>query len=172
METPWHAVQVMTNHEKRVAQYLTARCLDNYVPLYTQQSHWTDRIVTLERPLFPGYVFIRFDFKEKLSVLTTPGVLHLIGSGPGDTVPAAEIESIRAALAGGYPLRPHPRLDRGMCVRIQHGIFAGVTGIVTELRHPCKVILALSAVEQSFSLEVRREDIEVVDPATASLSLH
>ena len=165
MDISWRALQVMTNHEKRVAQHLTARSLDHYLPLYMQKSKWTDRTVTLERPLFPGYVFVRFFPAERVSVVSTPGVLHLVGGGFGDAIPTSEIERIRIALALGISLRPHPRICTGMRVRIVDGIFEGVEGIVTELRQQCRVVLALSAVEQCFSLEARIEELEVVESA-------
>ena len=59
-ESRWCVLYVITNHEKRVAQHLTARSLEHYLPLYTERSRWTDRVVSLERPLFAGYVFVRF----------------------------------------------------------------------------------------------------------------
>ena len=163
MEVPWRALQVMTNHEKRVAQRLTARSLDFYLPLYMQMSKWTDRTVRLERPLFPGYVFIRFFPSERLSVVSTPGVLHVVGSGLGETIPVVEIEKIRSALAQGMSLRPHRNIAAGMRVRITSGIFEGATGIVTELRQQCRVVIALSGVDQCFSLDARIDEIEVIE---------
>jgi transcription antitermination factor NusG len=47
-------------------------------------------------------------------------------------------------------------------VRVHRGVFAGVEGIVTELRHQCKVIIALAATKQCFSLEMDLDDIEVL----------
>jgi len=37
-----------------------------------------------------------------------------------------------------------------------------VEGIVTEFRQQCKVIIALAATQQCFSLEVELDDIEVL----------
>ena len=162
MDKPWHAVQVRTNHEKRVAQHLASRSLEHYLPTYLERSEWTDRAVILERPLFPGYVFIRFVAGERIAVLSTPGILHLLGKGTIGTIPCLEIERIQAALAQGYLLQPHPIIATGMRIRIKNGVFAGVEGSVTEIRHNCKVVLALSGVDQFFSLEAKIRDIEVV----------
>src|SRR5579863_7545202 len=101
MHDPWNAVQVLTNHEKRVTQHLSSRSLEHYLPTYPERSRWTDRTVTLERPLFPGYVFVRFNIAERLIVLSTPGVLHLIGKGAAGQIPCNEIDRIQAALAQG-----------------------------------------------------------------------
>lgn len=162
MDTTWRALQVVANHEKRVVQHLTARSLEHYLPLYSQKSHWTDRTVVLQRPLFPGYVFVRFIQQEKSKVVSTPGVLHIVGNGSAATISCIEIEKIRAALKDGYCLQPHPKVVVGMRVRIRSGIFEGAEGLVTDLRQSRKVVLALSAVEQCFSLEVQIQDIEAL----------
>ena len=80
-ESPWHVLHVAANHEKRVAQHLTVRSLEHYLPLYTVRSKWTDRVVNLERPLFAGYVFVRYSPQARLAVVSTPGVLRLLLSG-------------------------------------------------------------------------------------------
>lgn len=163
MNSPWQAAQVMTNHEKRVTEQLTARSVEHYLPLYTEKSRWTDRTVTLERPLFPGYVFIRFVPGNRITVLSTPGVLHLLGKQTAGMVPPEEIERIRTALAKGYLLRPHPQIARGMRVRMKHGVFAGMEGKVLEVRGNCKVVMALTGVDQYFSLSTKIDDLEIMN---------
>jgi len=161
-ESPWHVLHVIANHEKKVAQHLSARSLEHYLPLYTERSKWTDRSVILDRPLFAGYVFVRFSSHAKLSVISTPGVIRLLGDLECDTVSAEEIDRIRDGLASGCLLRPHANVVLGTPVRVRSGAFAGVEGIVTEFRHQCRVIISLSAVNQCFSLEVELGDIEVL----------
>ena len=161
-ESPWHVLYVIANHEKRIAQHLSVRSLEHFLPLYTERSKWTDRSVTLERPLFTGYVFVRFSPHAKLSVVSTPGVIRLLGDHESDTVSAEEIDRIRNGLASGCLLRPHPNVFLGTPVRVRSGVFEGVEGTVTEFRQQCRVIIALSAVNQYFSLEVELGDIDVL----------
>jgi transcription antitermination factor NusG len=161
-EDSWSVLHVIANHEKRVAQQLAVRSLEHYLPLYAERSRWTDRTVTLERPLFPGYVFVRYSPENRLSLITIPGALKLLGNDRADTIEYAEIDRIRQALASGYELRPHPRVFIGTRVRIRRGIFESLEGIVTELRRNCRVIIAVSAVEQCFSLEADLRSIEVL----------
>jgi transcription antitermination factor NusG len=161
-ERPWQVLHVIANHEKKVAQHLSVRSLEHYLPLYTERSKWTDRSVTLERPLFMGYVFVRFSPHARLSVVSTPGVIRLLGDHECDLVSAEEIDRIRDGLASGCLLRPHPHVSVGTPVRVRWGAFEGVEGIVTEFRRQCRVIIALSAVKQCFSLEVELKDIDVL----------
>jgi transcription antitermination factor NusG len=160
--SPWHVLHVISNHEKRVAQHLVVRSVEHYLPLYTERVKWTDRTVVAERPLFSGYVFVRFSAQTRLSVISTPGVLRLLGNEETDMVSCAELDKIRDGLASGLLLRSHPCLAVGTRVRVRGGVFAGVEGVVTELRHQCRVIIALAAVRQYFSLEVELDDLEVL----------
>ena len=160
---PWHVLHVISNHEKRVAQHLGIRSVEHYLPLYRERVKWTDRTVVAEKPLFSGYVFVRLEQQSKLSVISTPGVLRILGNDDRDMVSSAELDKIRAGLACDMTLRPHPPVSLGTQVRVRQGAFAGVEGVVTELRHQCRVILTLSAVRQCFSLEVGFDDLEILD---------
>lgn len=161
----WYVLHVSANQEKKVAQHLAIRSVDHYLPLYTERSRWSDRTVVLERPLFSGYVFARYSSTSKLTVISTPGVIRILGNGPIDTVSSEDLDRIRTSLASGYLLTPHPTLAIGTRVRVRSGVFEGALGVVSELRQRCKVVLELAPVQQSFSLEVDRQEIEVL-PAT------
>lgn len=167
--SPWCVLHVSVNQEKKVAQHLAMRSVEHYLPLYTERSRWSDRTVVLERPLFLGYVFVRYQAATKSRIVSTPGVIRILGNGAHDTVSSEELHKIRTSLANGSLLRPHPNLTVGTQVRVRSGVFEGALGIVTELRHRCKVVLELSAVRQCFSLEVGQEDIEVLPPATTKV---
>jgi transcription antitermination factor NusG len=170
--SPWHVLHVISNHEKRVAQHLIVRSVEHYLPLYSERVRWTDRTVLAERPLFSGYVFVRFQPQNRISVISTPGVLRVLGDDERDKVSAAELYKIRIGLAGGLHLRPHPSVSLGTRVRVRNGAFAGVEGVVTELRHQCRVILALSAVRQSFSLELGFDDLELLNKPAHTIGLN
>lgn len=160
--TPWYVLHVSLNHEKRVTQHLTVRCIEHYLPLYSERVKWSDRVVVSERPLFSGYVFARFPRDNRVSVISIPGVRRLLGVAERDMVSSAELEKIRTGLACGLRIRPHPAVSVGTKVKVRNGVFEGVEGLVTELRQQCKIIISLAAVRQCFSLEVDASDIEVL----------
>lgn len=168
---PWHVLHVVANHEKKVAQHLSVRSLEHYLPLYSERSRWSDRSVTLERPLFVGYVFVRCSPQTRLSVVSTPGVIRLLDNSINCMVSCEEIDLIRDGLAGGCLLRPYFDLPAGTPVRVRTGVFAGAEGVVTAIRQRCKVVMTLSAVSQSFSLEVERNEVEVLSGAVSKSAL-
>ena len=76
---PWHVLYVRSNFEKRVAQHLAVRAIEHYLPLYREHVKWSDRTVAAERPLFSSYVFARFLRSERVTVISTPGVVRTLG---------------------------------------------------------------------------------------------
>jgi hypothetical protein len=55
----WFAAYTSPRHEKRVNQQLEMREIEHYLPLYRTQRKWSDGSrVTLDLPLFPGYIFV------------------------------------------------------------------------------------------------------------------
>jgi transcription antitermination factor NusG len=169
-DTSWWVLHVNSNHERRVVQHLVARSVDCYLPLYTERRRWTDRAVVVQRPLFPGYVFTRFTPQERISVISTPGVLQVLGDAAHDRVSGDEIERIQSGLAGGLSLRPDAGVAIGTRVLVCNGVFAGSQGMVKELRHQCRVVLSVAGVQQFFSLEVHLDDLELLQqPVTKAL---
>src|SRR2546421_10414546 len=80
-ELQWFALVVKTQHEKMVASLLDSKGYEQFLPLYSVRRRWSDRIKQLELPLFPGYVFCRFDLNKRLPILVTPAVLLIVGAG-------------------------------------------------------------------------------------------
>jgi transcription antitermination factor NusG len=161
-QAPWQVLHVRSNYEKRVAQHLKVRSVEHYLPLYRERVKWTDRIALTERPLFTGYVFVRFSPESRIKVISISGVVRSLGDDQRSLVSCGEMERIRQGLSSGLLLRPHPYVTVGQNVRVRSGVFEGVEGVVTELRQQCKVIIALAAARQCFSLELALGDIEVL----------
>jgi transcription antitermination factor NusG len=158
----WHVLHVVPNHEKKVATHLLHRSVEYFLPLYSERSRWSDRSVTLERPLFPGYVFVRLTRERRQMVISSPGVLRILGKNGSEVVNSEEIERIRTAVATGCVLRPHPPITVGTRVRVSKGVFAGTEGLVIELRSNCKVVISMSAVNQCYSLENEIGNLEIL----------
>jgi transcription antitermination factor NusG len=78
-EYPWFALQVRTRHELGVANYLHGQGYESFLPLYKCRKRWSDRVKEVQTPLFPGYLFCRFDPQDRLPVMKTPGVMQIVG---------------------------------------------------------------------------------------------
>ncbi|MGC1423038.1 MAG: UpxY family transcription antiterminator [Terracidiphilus sp.] len=160
----WFAVYTTCRHEKRVVRHLQQRQIEHYLPLYRTQHRWQDGSrVMLDLPLFPGYVFVRIDSRDRVGVLAVPGVVSMIGSALRPApLPDFEVEKLRTGLD---PMRaePHPLVTVGQHVRIKVGALAGVEGIVIRKKSGIRVVLTLSLLMQSIAIEVDSDDVEFVD---------
>jgi transcription antitermination factor NusG len=166
----WFAVYTTPRHEKRVSQYLSQRGIAHYLPLYHVQRKWRDgSTVTLDLPLFPGYIFVRIERRERVRVLEVPGVLTLVG-GTGRqpaSLPEAEIDALRLGLL----LRraePHPLLTIGQRARIRSGALAGMEGVVVRKKNSLRVVLTVDLILQSVAVEVDESELETLDSTAPS----
>jgi transcription antitermination factor NusG len=122
---------------------------------------WKDRRMKLQLPLFPGYVFVRLELRDRLTVLQVPGVARLISfNGKPAALPDEEIEVLRTGLAAKLRAEPHPYLTVGRRVRVQRGPLEGVEGILIRKKNACRVVLSLDVIMRSASVEVDAGDLE------------
>jgi transcription antitermination factor NusG len=158
----WLAVYTTPRHEKRVAQHLSTREIEHFVPLYRANRRWNDGSrVTLELPLFPSYVFVRIPVAKRVRVLDIPGVLYIVeGTGREPAMlPEADIDMLRKGL-DECRAEPHPYLTAGQRAVIRSGPLAGMEGIVVRTKSSCRVVLSLHLIRESIAVEVGSEDLE------------
>ena len=74
----WFAIYTKPHCEKKVADLLTKKSIENYCPLNKVQKQWSDRKKIIYEPLFTSYVFIKISFDEQLAVRQTYGVLNFV----------------------------------------------------------------------------------------------
>jgi len=156
----WYAAYTCTHHEKRVAQQLSERHVENFLPLYRSVRRWKDRRKELQLALFPSYVFVHMDLKDRLQVLQLPGVVRFVSFG-GAPAPLldSEIETLRLGSANPTHVAPHPYLKVGRRVRVKSGPFSGTEGILVRRRDGCRVVVSIALLMRSVSVEVDEADI-------------
>jgi hypothetical protein len=115
--------------------------------------------MNLELPLFPNYIFVRIDRRQRVRVLEVPGILSVVGFGAMPAaLPDPEIEAIRSAV-GRRKMEPHPYLVIGERVRIQAGPMTGWEGVLVRKKNNLRVVLTLDAIMKSVAVEVAHPEI-------------
>src|SRR5271169_576310 len=163
---PWFALQVRSRYEAGVADQLSRQGYDRFLPLYKVRKRWSDRIKEVDAPLFPGYLFCRFNPQDRLPILKTPGVIQIVGfkTGPA-VVDEAEIRSIQTVVAAGVPHQPWPFLAAGDRVRIESGPLLGLEGILTEVRRSYRLVLSVTLLQRSVSVEIDSASVTAINPS-------
>lgn len=162
----WYALYTCPRHEKCVALQIEQRNLECFLPLYRCARLWKDRRKELELALFPGYVFVQMELKDKLRVLALPSAVHLVSfNGVPAVLPASEVENLRQRLARGAKVEPHPYLCVGRRVRVTAGPMQGLEGIVVRHKDRCRVVFSLDLLKRSVAVEVDQSVLEPLNPA-------
>jgi transcription antitermination factor NusG len=156
-ESSWFALYVKPRHEKNVAAILRGKGYEEFVPLYDRRTPSR----TTQLPLFPSYVFCRFDQEKRLPILSTPGVFSIVEFGG---VPASldeeQIAALQRVVAGGMGRFPWPDLPAGRRVRIKAGPLEGVEGVVVISRNVSRLIISVDLLQRSVAVEVDRDWLE------------
>jgi transcription antitermination factor NusG len=160
-DSNWWALYTRHQHEKSVAEMLTAKGFEVFLPLYDSTRRWKDRNKILSLPLFPCYVFLRGGSTRKLEVVSTPGVHMILYCGERiATIPEIEIEAIRRTAEGRLPVEPHLFLTCGERVRVIRGSLQGVEGILVRKKNLCRLVLSVDILAQSAAVEIDVDDVE------------
>jgi len=157
----WFAAYTNSHHEKRVASHCGERQIESFLPLYAALHRWKNRCeVDLDLPLFPNYVFVHIDPRDRVRVLEVPGVLSLVGFGRIlAPLSDSEIEALRSCM-GQRKIEPHPYLVIGERVRIKAGPMTGMEGVLVRKKSNFRVVLALDVIMQCVAVEVDADDLE------------
>lgn len=154
-----------------MAEHLQRLGIEQFLPVYHSERRWRNGCsVTLERPLFPGYVFVHIPASERVRVLELSSVIAIVSNGR-TPVPLPDEEIAR--LRSGLPLvraEPHPLLTVGQAARICRGPLEGLTGIVTRQKNNLRVVLTLDLIMKSVAVEVSADDIEPVQSPERSMA--
>jgi transcription antitermination factor NusG len=161
-EAGWYAAHTSANHEKRVVEQLGLRNVEHFLPLYESTRQRRNGRVTLQLPLFPGYVFIRIPLREKLRVQQIPGVARLVGFvGHPSIIADDEIDALKKLMDSGIRAEPFPYLTVGKRIRICAGPLAGREGIVVRRKGGPRVVLSIHLVQRAVLVDV---DVDALEP--------
>jgi transcription antitermination factor NusG len=162
-ETSWWALYTRHQHEKTVAEMLSAKGFEVFLPLYESLRRWKDRSKMLTMPLFPCYVFVRGGLNRRLQIMTTPGIHMILFHGEQVAIiPEAEIQAIRKVIEGPFHIEPHPFLKCGDRVRVTRGSLEGVEGILVRKKNIYRLVLSVDMMAQSVAVEIDAAEVEPV----------
>ena len=141
------------------------RGLEAYAPVQRVRRKWSDRVKELEAALFPGYLFCRFAYADRMMVLNSPGVRTIVGFGKEPLpVDPSEISAVRALIASGRPIVPWPYLRIGERVVIREGPLASLRGVFVRAKDAWRVVVSVQALSCSVAIEL---DADLVSPDTS-----
>ena len=143
----WYAVSTKPHQEQQAELHIKQCDIECFLPLLKESKIIRRMRKTVIEPLFPGYLFARFDLdKHYRAVSYATGVRKIVefGSGPVK-LDATMIDAIKERLNNGYvtlmPIRP----VHGQVVHIKGGPLAGLEAVfVREMTERNRVLVLLN----------------------------
>lgn len=167
---PWFALHVRGRRELAVAEHLRGQGYEWFLPLYKSKKRWSDRVKEVESPLFPGYLFCRFDPQWRLPILKTPGVIQIVGNHREPApVDEHEIAAIQTLISTAVRNQPWPFIEVGDRVRIESGPLSGLEGLLVEFRGSHRLVLSVTLLQRSVAVELDSSVVTSLRSSKATL---
>jgi transcription antitermination factor NusG len=160
----WYALYTRPRWEKKVAESLTRKKIENYCPLNKVLHQWSDRKKIVLEPLFTSYVFVYISAAEQLAVRQTEGVTNFVYwlKKPA-IIRTEEIEIIKKFLNDHINVRLEKiEVNTNDIVRIVSGPLMLREGKVVEIMNRAVKVL-LPSLGYSLIAQVDKVNIEKVE---------
>lgn len=162
MDKKWYVLKVRSRYEKAVAEEM-AKQYEIFLPLIKKRRKWSDRIKIIDAPLFPGYLFVFTDIKQKFYILEIKGVSGFIRFGEKEaSIHEKELKALEIMLKEPQSLEVQDthHFNEGENVKVINGVFAGLTGKVRSLKNKCRLYILIEQLGKLVSVEIDSNAIE------------
>lgn len=159
----WYAIYTVPQNEKSVVKHLDMREVESFLPTYETVRVWKNRQrMKVILPLFPTYLFVHINCRERAKVLQAPGVLQIVGNSREYVpLPDSEVEFLRSDFCR-QRVEPYRELVIGEKVRIKSGVMQGVQGTLVRKSSSMRFVLTLELINQHAAIQVGAEDLEPI----------
>lgn len=163
----WYALYTKPRWEKKVAQLLDERRIENYLPLQKILKQWSDRKKWVQEPLFRSYIFVHISPAEHLPALQTPGVVRFITfERKAVMIPPVQIEAIKTYVQTGEELiQETPDVKTGDHVIVIRGTLKGLEGTLVQVYNKKRLRIMIDGIQQSLHIKVPLSCIRVLSPS-------
>ena len=135
MSKEWFILQFKSNSYHQAAKNLNRQGFETFLPLHDTTSRKLSRFVNTSKPLFPGYMFIRFDRAESdwHKINNTYGVSRLITfNSILKSIPTRFINNLKERYDLSGKLLPIKKFKKGDQVKVLTGPFADFIATVEK----------------------------------------
>jgi len=155
----WYAIRTRPRFERAVCHALDLAGLDSYAPIYSERVRWSDRVKIVDRPLFPGYIFSRFDASIGLDCLDIYGVVHVLPNNLRPlAIPDDEIRSIQIVCDSAMPLS-EAEWQPGEVLTVERGPLKGARGVVVRNREKATLTVQIEMLGRAVSVTLPVQDV-------------
>jgi transcription antitermination factor NusG len=146
----WFAIHVRCQKEQHAGGLLEMKGYETLIPTRKTRSPGQRKAV-----LFPGYIFCRYSARISDPIVTTPGVIRIVGNGSAPApVEESEIESLKIILYSGSSTGTHPFLKIGQPILVNEGPLRGARGTLISFKRGDRFIVSIHLLQRSVFVEI------------------
>lgn len=153
----WYVIYTKPNREKKIANDLSLKAIEYYLPMARSLRQWRDRTRIITAPIFPGYIFVNIlQSAGWLATLSIDGVCYFIKNGNElARVSGNVIDQIRRALNSGHSITiSREEFKPRQSVTVKRGGLKGLSGEVISHKGKEKVLIRVSLLNRNILVEL------------------
>ena len=157
----WYVAHVRPRCEKKLVEQGKIYKFPTTLPTYKSIKKYRGKKVSFNKPLFPGYVFLRLNPETRKVAIQSNYVANML-----DVIDQQEfedqLEDILFALEQEVEIRLEPTIEIGARVLVKSGPLQGLEGWVEERFGMTTVLLRLDFIGQAAAVEVQAGTLEMI----------
>jgi transcription antitermination factor NusG len=158
---PWVVAHTKARREKKLVDYCQRQGFTTTLPCYSAAHKYRGKTVVFQKPLFPGYVFLRLDPSQKDAVRRNDHVAKLLEVQDQELF-EHQLRDILLALETKLGIQLAPAIGEGMRVRIKAGPLQGLEGWVERRYGMTTVLLRLDFINQAAAVKLDADQLEMI----------
>ena len=164
--TPWFLAQVKPNADLIARRNLERQRFVTFQPLERRTQVRKGKFVSVQRPFFPGYMFLSHPESSApwSLVNSTYGVARLVAfAGRPAPVPEAVIAELLAACGPDNIIHVERELAKGSAIAVSNGPFAGFIGEVERIAPDSRVHVLLEFMGKKTRVNLSAADVRLAE---------
>ena len=166
MSKEWFILQFKPNSHHQASKNLNQQGFETFLPLHDTTSRKLSRFINTSKPLFPGYMFIRFDKAESEwhKVNNTYGVSRLITfNSVLKSIPTSFVDSLMKRYDLSGKLLPVQKLKKGDQIELLTGPFANFIATVETYETDQRIWILMDLMGRKTKMQTPTKDLQLAD---------
>ena len=166
MSKEWFILQFKSNSHHIAAKNLTRQGFETFLPLHDTTSRRTSRFINTSKPLFPGYMFIKFDRAESVwhKINSTYGVSRLITfNSILKSIPTIFVDHLMKRYDLSGKLIPTQKLKKGDHVTVLKGPFANFIATVEKYEADQRIWILMDLMGRKTKIQTPSDNLTLSD---------
>ena len=166
MSKEWFILQFKSNSHHQAVKNLNRQGFETFLPLHDTTSRRTSRFINTSKPLFPGYMFVRFDKAEPEwhKINNTYGVSRLITfNSILNSISTSFIDNLMKRYDLSGKLLPIQKLKKGDQVTVLKGPFANFIATVEKYEADQRIWILMDLMGRKTKIQTPSDNLTLSD---------